>query len=218
MQAKWVVEAVDIAGDCRVRGSFCCVGSGGLLGLERGEKALGHRVVPAVAFPAHACHQAKRCQRSAEILAGVLASAVGVKQRARFRRTGGVGVQQRSLDEIIRHPIVEAVAEHLTRLQADHDRQVQPTFARGQVSDIADPRRRLSIDRELTIKQIRCDVAGMLAVGRVRLEPALANASQAFLAHQTCDAPGANLMRASAQRTQHPGEPVRASATLVNRA
>ena len=45
------------------------------LGLERTEEALRHRVVPAVALPAHACEDPALAELPAEFLAGVLAAA-----------------------------------------------------------------------------------------------------------------------------------------------
>ena len=50
----------------------------GALGLHGREEALNRCVVPAVAFPAHAALDPLVCQQSLEVLAGVLATPVGV--------------------------------------------------------------------------------------------------------------------------------------------
>ena len=88
MQARWVVEAVDIAGDGGVRIGLGVIHAGDFLVLERGKEALGHCVVPAVAFAAHARHDTVRAYRLAERFAGVLAAAIGVEQHAFLHGTG----------------------------------------------------------------------------------------------------------------------------------
>src|SRR5690242_16979273 len=50
--------------------------------LEGGEKTLRHRIIPAVAFTAHATQHAVRRQQLLILVAGVLAAAIRVMQQA----------------------------------------------------------------------------------------------------------------------------------------
>src|SRR5919108_2409127 len=50
--------------------------------FECGEKTLGHRVIPAIAFTAHAAQQTMRSQQLLILVAGVLAAAVRVMHQA----------------------------------------------------------------------------------------------------------------------------------------
>lgn len=56
---------------------------------------------------------------SAEVGAGVLGAAVGVKQEARLARRRRSRVDEGLLDQVVGHAIRQAVAEHLARLQTD---------------------------------------------------------------------------------------------------
>src|ERR1700731_3681170 len=55
--------------------------------FERGEKAFGHRVVPAVAFTAHAALDAVYRQQLLIVAAGVLAATIRVMQQTLRRLT-----------------------------------------------------------------------------------------------------------------------------------
>ena len=65
-----------------------CLGSGTPVALinqfelEGGEKTLRHRIIPAVAFTAHAAQHAVRRQQLLILVTGILAAAVGLMQQA----------------------------------------------------------------------------------------------------------------------------------------
>ncbi len=79
MPPDWVAEHLDVMEDILSR-----VVTGGVdpatyaLGLEQLEDALGHRVVMAVAAPAHAAHQVMRLQEGLPVVAAEPAALVGM--------------------------------------------------------------------------------------------------------------------------------------------
>jgi len=79
MQAYWVIKSVDVAGDSDVSLLFSLVGMGDFLVLERSEETLGHGVVPAVCFSAHALDKAMCGEAAREFGAGILAAAIGMQ-------------------------------------------------------------------------------------------------------------------------------------------
>jgi len=129
VSAPRVVEAVDVVRNPAVGVSFRRVPTGRFFVLQGRKEAFSDRVVPAVAFTTHARHEAKTGHRPSEVTAGVLAATVGVEQDAGLDRGPMPGVQEGVLDEVIWHPFSQAVAEHLSRLHAQHDSQVQPGTA-----------------------------------------------------------------------------------------
>lgn len=83
-------------------------------------------------------------------MARVLATAVGVEQYALRPGRALPGVQESLLDQIIRHAVTEAVAQHLAGLEAQHDRQAQPALTGGDVGDVIDPdRTQIGVTRKL---------------------------------------------------------------------
>src|SRR5712692_3606583 len=84
MSPPGIVERLNVIEDVRARRVAGRVGlSMHTLLLERGKEALDRRVVPAVATPAHAASDALRGQQALKVVAGVLATLVGVVQQFR---------------------------------------------------------------------------------------------------------------------------------------
>ena len=96
--------------------------------FEGGEKAFRHRVVPAIAFTAHAALDAVYRQQLLILVAGVLAAAIRVMQQTLRRLT----VLQCHLKGGQRDPAFEPFAQrpadHAAREQIEDYRQVQPTL------------------------------------------------------------------------------------------
>ena len=96
-----IVEQFDVFEDFA-----SCLGSGVPVALitqfefEGGEKTLGHRVIPAISFTAHAAQQTMRRQQLLILVAGVLAPAVPVMQQALWR----LAILQRHLKRVQREP------------------------------------------------------------------------------------------------------------------
>jgi len=83
---------MDVLRDCAVRLLFCRIRLCSLFSLQCREEALRDRIIPAVSFPTHARDHAERTDSIAKVVAGVLAAAVGVKQRAGRRGLEMTGV------------------------------------------------------------------------------------------------------------------------------
>ena len=96
MQPSAVVEADDVVSN--IVGGFCMIGVVLLpnsLHLQIQEEALHHRVVPAVAFTAHAVHQAMPSKQRLMFSAGVLG---GFNRLSQHLNYGGVEWEIKELD------------------------------------------------------------------------------------------------------------------------
>lgn len=91
---------------------------------------------------------------SAEVGAGVLGAAVGVKYEAGLARRRPSHFDEGLLDQVVVHAIRQNVAGHLARLQTDHGGKVLPRFTRCQIRDVAYPSRYITVHRKPSIKQI----------------------------------------------------------------
>src|SRR5829696_4693818 len=83
MATPWVVKALNVVEDISSRfvaGSIARLAVDALE-LERGEEALHCRVVPAVAFAAHAADNAVMREKPLEVLRSVLTAPVGVMKK-----------------------------------------------------------------------------------------------------------------------------------------
>ncbi len=135
---------------------------------SRCEETLRDRIIPAISLATHAGDHAECAERVAEIIAGVLTAAVGMKQRAERRRFEMAGIAKRIEHQLIGHPIAEAVPEHLAGLQGDDHRQVQPALASRNVGDIARPGVHSCIDAKAPLQGVRGNGALIWALSVVR--------------------------------------------------
>ena len=132
--------------------------------LQRRKEDFGDRVVPAVGFATHARHKAKAGYRPPEVTTRVLAATVGVEQHTGLSRRPMPGVEEGVLDEGVRHPVCEALAEHLSRLQAQHHGQVQPAFTGFKVGDVTHPCRYRARHFEAALEHVGSHGPGMVAL------------------------------------------------------
>lgn len=121
-------------------------------------------------------------------------------------------VQEGLLDQVIRHAVAEAVAQHLPSLESQHDRQVQPALTSGDVGDVADPGRRRAGHVEPPVQQVLGHRPRVTAVRGARSGTAFGLAAQAFFPHQSRDALGADRMAQLTQVGEQPGTPIQPSA------
>jgi hypothetical protein len=127
-------------------------------GLERGEEALGDRVVPAVALPAHARDRTRPLERASIVGARVGAAAVGVVHEARRWPTCSErcvqGVEcKRGVVAGARRP-----AHHAARVEVEDGGQEEPT--RGGMAEVFAGRLvgDAGFNRVVAIKAIRPDL------------------------------------------------------------
>src|SRR6516165_9095081 len=107
--------------------------------FERGKKTFRHRVVPAVAFTAHATLDAVNRQQLLILVAGVLAAAIRVMQQTLRRLAVLQGHLQGVQRDAAFEPFTQRPADHATREQIEDDRQVQPTLQGPDIGNVGDP-------------------------------------------------------------------------------
>lgn len=109
------------------------------LKFERAEEAFHHRIVIRHAGPAHAQHDI-RCLRFRPVAgARVLAAAVMVKHHVGPKATVHEGHGQSPFGQIPRLLRGHGPSDDPSAAHVQHGCQVQPSFAGGQVGDVADP-------------------------------------------------------------------------------
>src|SRR5580704_1718048 len=109
------------------------------LALERGEEALGQRVVPALAGPPDRQGDLAVGGEGGVGGGGVLAAAVGVEDHARLGITGGDRVGQRVADQLGAQVIGHGKPDDAPGGDVDDSGQVQPAFPGGDIGDVAAP-------------------------------------------------------------------------------
>ncbi len=144
------------------------------LALEQLEEAFSHRVVMAIATPAHTADQVVVPQETLPVMTRKLTALVGMHQHRIF----GLPAPQRH-QQSIEHQISVDAAAHgpandLAREQVKHHRQVQPPLMGADVGDVCDPRLVDPIGRELSVQMVggyHCGLAspatGTAAIARL---------------------------------------------------
>ncbi|MNN59228.1 hypothetical protein D3C76_1122650 [compost metagenome] len=89
-----------------------------LLSLQCGKEALSHGVIPTISLSAHALREAFLGQSEAEFAACILTSLIGVEHNTVETEACVPSVDEGSLNQVVRHPIRQAVTQHLARLNA----------------------------------------------------------------------------------------------------
>jgi hypothetical protein len=125
------------------------------LPLERGNEALGHRVVVGIGHRSHRGQKAFFPEPAPELHRGVLAAPIGVvNQRRRWpaRVNGHVhGIEDQFRPKVVRHgPSYDPPG-----VSVEHEREVEPAFPASDVSDVRDPQAIRSLRGEVAFHQIR---------------------------------------------------------------
>ena len=135
-----IVEGFEVVEDGSGGGGF---GSEGLavfeqLAFEGGEGAFCKGVVVTVTGGAHALAQAAAGEQLAGEDGGVLAAAIGVEKGLRVDQPGVEGAAQGPGDEFGVQAVGELPAEDGATEKIEDDGEVEPSFARGDISNVAD--------------------------------------------------------------------------------
>ncbi len=156
------------------------------LRLEAAEEGLSGSVIKAVAPGAHALSGVDEPQRRAHERAAVLHPAIGIKAQAGCGTTLAQRALQSTASEAALQGFLQRPAEHSSAEEIEHDCQVKPAFAGGNIGDVAHPdpiRRQGKADlRKHIVKRGAARVRGLGPEG------ALAARSQSVVAHQPRDA------------------------------
>src|SRR5216683_2348356 len=184
--------------------------------FECGEKTFRHRVVPAIAFTAHAALDAVYRQQLLILVAGVLAAAIRVVQQT-LRRLAVLQCHLEGVEhDTAFEPFAQRPADHSAREQIEDYRQVQPTLEGPHISNVGDPAAVGCGHCKPPLQQILLNwhavpgISGAAeATGRAR--------TQSCHAHQPRHplAPGA--LAALAQLDMDPGAAVAAATLAINR-
>ena len=135
-----VVEGFQVVED---RGGGDGFGSEGLAVVEEfvfegGEGAFGEGVVVAIAGGAHALVQAVAGEQLTGEDGGVLTAAIGMEEGVGSDQAGVEGAAQSAGDDLGVERIGELPAEDGAAEEVDDDGEVEPSFAGGDVGDVAD--------------------------------------------------------------------------------
>ncbi len=168
--------------------------------FQSAPEALGRRVVPAVALPAHRGTHLPVFQSILELAAAILAAPVAVEYQTRRRAPPPPRHGQRVLDQTGLHVRLQAPAHHLAAEQVDDRSQVQPALVGGDVGDVATPQVVGDLRVEAPLHQVWCHRQAVFAVSRHH-KLALGSGSDAVLFHQLAhpvlahpDAPGQQFL------------------------
>ena len=157
---------------------------GRAFGLQRGEDALHHRIVPDVARPTHAAGHAVVGQEALERLTRILAASIGVMQHRVGCAPPPDRHHERIGDQLRRHRRTHGPAHHPSREEI-HDRgDIEPAFGGPEIREVGDPFVVRRGGGERPVEHIRSD--GIRRAHRgVRWHPSPSGAcTQGGLAHQ----------------------------------
>ena len=184
MAATLVLQHLDVLEQVHLRvGSRRAGCAEHALVSEAVEEALGGDVVPAVAIAAHRGDHAALSELGEHRAAGVLATAVAMKDNAGAQLGRQPRHGQSIGDYFGRHPRLDRPADVLAVEQIQHDGQVQPAFTGWDVSEVARAHAEERLGREVARQQVLCHRHRVLGVRR-RLEAPLATRADAVLVHE----------------------------------
>ena len=186
---RGIVEALDVIEHVGLGLGSCAVHlRGRAFGLQRGEEALHHRIVPDVARPAHATGDAVVRQEPLERLTGVLAPSIGVMQHGVGRAPPPDRHHQRIGDQLRGHRCTHRPPDHPSREEIDDRGDIEPAFGGPEIGEVGHPFavRRGGVERP--IEHIRRDGVRRPHAG-VRWHPSPSGAgTQGGLPHQPLNA------------------------------
>src|SRR5256712_767323 len=142
------------------------------LELQRGEEALRHRVVPAVALAAHALHRAGAGEQLAEALRRELDAAVGVEEELRTWLAPRQRAPQRFARQLCIEPVAHRRAGYLAGEQVEDDDEEDEPADDRQVRRVRDPGAVGRLSRAGGLEQGGRDRLPTRRVGRARDERA----------------------------------------------
>src|SRR5215208_4286330 len=188
------------------------------LPLERGNEALGHRVVVGIGHRSHRGQKTLFPEPAPELHGGVLGAPIGVVNQPR-RWPASVDGHVHSIENQFRPKVVRHGPSYDSPgVSVEHEREVEPAFPGSDVSDVRDPQAIRSLRGEVAFHQIRGreSALGLRAQSRTSLSPVTATAEYPGLPHQPRHSfPGAS----NTQRPQlevNSRRPVGLSAVCVN--
>src|SRR5680860_689910 len=140
MPAYAVIEDLEVLED-----RLACLCAGDEVSLvdefhfERGKEALGHGVVPAVAFTAHAAREVMCGQQVAVGGGCILAAAVGVMHQPRPGCSPRERHVQRPQGQCLLAANVHRPADHTSAIEIEDDAQIQPALECPHIGDVTHP-------------------------------------------------------------------------------
>ena len=135
------------------------------LRFDDAEKRLGHRIVPAVTFTAHALDETMLYQHLSKLLACILNTAIRVNDQPGTGTTIADAAGKSCYNHFSAQGTAQRPADHHTGEQVDKDRQVKPAMRCGDVGDIRHPHFVRPIGLKITLQKVIRDWMGMLRIG-----------------------------------------------------
>lgn len=167
MFAARVVEAVDVSeeGDFGVSAGLP-VATPDDFGFERFEEAFDGGIVVAIALAAHRHPETVLSQQLLIVVGTILRPAIGVMNAALRRPSDRDGHVQRPQGKNLLHAVADGPANDAPGEKINDHGQIDPTFLRPDISDVARPLLVRRARREVLLQEIRRDVEGVIAFGR----------------------------------------------------
>lgn len=153
------------------------------LALEQLKETLRHRIVVAVATPAHAGDEIVRLQKCLPVVTAELAALVLVDDDGLGRLASPDRHQERVDREFPIHARLHRPSDHLTREEIKHYGQIQPALVSADVGDVGHPDPIRLGHVELLLHVVRCHDR-RAAVTVARAAPVASLRTQTFSAHQ----------------------------------
>ena len=107
--------------------------------FQRTEERFGHRIIPAVATPAHARRQVIGPAEALPVVTAVLAALIAMYDNLAVRFSTPHGHHQSVQREFARESGLHRPANHVTGEEIDNHRQIQPALLGADISNIGDP-------------------------------------------------------------------------------
>src|SRR6266545_4282470 len=156
--------------------------------LQTVEETLAGGVIPAISFPAHRREHAVVSELFLKLVAAILAAAIRVMNQPGKRSPPEPRHAQGIDHQLLGHPLAHRPADDLAGVEIKHDRQIQPTLARGDIGNVRSPHLIRTLGFKVLVEPVRCHRQRVLRVGR-RLETPLVPAAQSVLPHQSLHPP-----------------------------
>ena len=173
---------------------FCFkLGTINQLGFERFKETFCHRIIPTVAFPAHALLYPMVLQQINGLFAGILNAPVRVKDHPFFKRSVSVGHPDSRYDSAGSSQIIaDRPPNEFSIKKINHARKVKESILTADVSNVGHTSPHWFFLIELTVKQIRRYI---VIVGCISGYPKLLRklAAQSHISHMTGNSCSGNI-------------------------
>jgi hypothetical protein len=156
MQTMAVIKHLDVPNHIISRlGPGAINGVRNPFGFQTVKETLHHGIIPTIALSAHTADHAIGIQKFLVIMTSILAAAIRMMNQSLCRLSPPVGHQKGFYDKRCLQTAAHGPPNNFSRIQVDDHRQIQPSFHRPQIGDVAAPDSVGSIHLKISIQKIR---------------------------------------------------------------